>query len=466
MQKINKKTFEFYWTFQILMYIILPRGSTVFGGVDLKIDKRSVLYVFLAALGCITFYWLLHEPERVQSFWAIVSGIFTPFVVGAVLAFILNVPMRGIENLLKFVKSEKLKRILAIVLTFAAIILVIYGVVMLLIPQVEETVDRLLVQLPLFFENLYKDLMLFLEERPELLEWVNENFNLQGLNWSSIIEKAATMVSESLTKVVTGAISAVSNLASGIFNAVISIVFALYCMARKETLARQGRKLIYALASEKVADQTVRICRMTNSAFSNFITGQCLEAVILGLLFVPFMAIFKMPYIPLICVVITVTALVPLVGAFAGCILGAFFILVNDPVQAVGFVIMFLAIQQFEGNVIYPKVVGSSIGLPGMWVLLAVAVGGGLMGVGGMFLMVPIASVIYTLIREATAKRLEGKNIDPGKLTEQPPELQSHFAMKAKNAKQKAQQRREVRREVREERREERKSRKNERGET
>lgn len=415
----------------------------------MHLDKKTIIRIFLCALGCIAFYWILHEPERVKAFWAVVSGIFMPFVVGAVLAFILNVPMRGIESVLKFIKSEKLKRILAIVLTFTVIGIVLYGVIMLLIPQVEETVDRLLIQLPLFFDSLYKDVMQFLEERPELLEWVNENFQLQDMNWSSVIEKAATMVSESLTKVLNGAISAVSNLASGIFNAVISLVFALYCLARKETLARQGRKIVYAIASEPVADQTIRICRMTNSAFSNFITGQTLEAIILALLFVPFMAIFKMPYIPLICVVIAVTALVPLVGAFVGCILGAFFILVNDPMQAVGFVIMFLAIQQFEGNVIYPRVVGSSIGLPGMWVLLAVAVGGGLMGVGGMFLMVPIASVIYTLIREGTAKKLATKQIDEEKLTEHPPELQSHFVMKAKNAKKKAQERREVRREER-----------------
>jgi predicted PurR-regulated permease PerM len=415
----------------------------------LKIDKKTIFYFFLGALGCIAFYWILHEPERVKAFWAVVSNIFAPFVIGSVLAFILNVPTRAIEKMLKFIKSEKLRRIFAILLTIAVIALVIVGVVVLLIPQIEETVDRLLSQLPVFFETVYQDVMTFLEERPELLEWVNENFNLQGLNWSSIIEKAATMVSDSLSKVLTGAISAVSSLTSGIFNAVVSIVFALYCLARKETLARQGRKLIYAIASEKVADNTVRIFRMTNSAFSNFLTGQCLEAVILGLLFVPTMAIFKMPYIPLICVVITVTALVPLVGAFAGCILGAFFILVNDPMQAVMFVVMFLAIQQFEGNVIYPRVVGSSIGLPGMWVLLAVAIGGGLMGVVGMFLMVPIASVIYTLIREYTAKKLDGKNIDEEKLTEHPPELQSHFVMKAKNARKKRIARREERREER-----------------
>ena len=410
----------------------------------MKIDKKTILYIFLGALGCIAFYWILHEPERVKAFWAVVSGIFTPFVVGAVLAFILNVPMRGLEGLLKFIKSEKLKRIVSILLTFAVIALVIVGVVVLLIPQIEETVDRLLAQLPLFFETLYKDIMTFLEARPELLEWVNENIGLQNLNWSTLIEKAATMVGDSLSQLLTGAPSAVS-LTSGIFNAVVSIVFALYCLARKETLARQGRKLIYAIASEKVADNIVRIFRMTNSAFSNFITGQTIEAIILAALFVPFMAIFKMPYIPLICVVIAVTALVPLVGAFVGCILGAFFILVNDPMQAVGFVIMFLAIQQFEGNVIYPKVVGSSIGLPGMWVLLAVAVGGGLMGVAGMFLMVPIASVIYTLIREGTAKKLETKQIDQNKLTDQPPELQSHFVLKAKNARDKRIARREER---------------------
>lgn len=418
----------------------------------MKIDKRTIFRIFLAALGCIAFYWILHEPEYVRAFTDKVSGIFMPFVIGAVFAFILNVPMRGIERLLKFIKSEKLRRVVSILLTITAVFLVIYGVIMLLIPQIEETLDRLLAQLPIFFEGLYTNIMTFLEARPELMEWVSENIGLHNLNWSTLIEKAATMVGDSLSKVFTSAISAVSGLASGVFNAVISIVFALYCVARKETLARQARKVVYAIASEPMADQIIRISRMTNYAFSNFITGQCLEAVILGLLFIPFMAMFKMPYIPLICVVITVTALVPLVGAFAGCILGAFFILVNDPMQAVIFVIMFLAIQQFEGNVIYPKVVGSSIGLPGMWVLLAVAVGGGLMGVGGMFLMVPIASVIYTLIREYTAKKLESKCVDEEKLMIEPPELRSRFSEKAKSAQNKAKARRDARREVREER--------------
>lgn len=411
-----------------------------------KIEKKTIWRIFLCVLGCIAFYWLLHETDRVKSVWKVVSDIFSPFVLGGVLAFILNVPMRAFEKWCSFIKGERLRRIVAILLTVLCICIVIAGVVMLIVPQIEETIDLLLSQLPGFFDRLYLSVMDFLEERPELMEWVAENIGLEKLNWSGIIEKVAAWVGDSLRTIFSGAVTAVTGVFGVVFNVIVSIVFAFYCLAQKETLARQGRKVIYAITKEHVADEVVRILRMTNSAFSNFLTGQCLEAVILGLLFVPAMAFAKMPYIPLICVLIAVTALVPLVGAFVGCILGAFFILVSNPMQAVVFVIMFLAIQQFEGNVIYPRVVGGSIGLPGMWVLLSVAVGGGLFGVVGMFLMVPIASVIYTLIREYTQKKLDKRIIDPDKLREHPPELQSHFKLKAQNARKKRRERREERR--------------------
>ena len=174
-------------------------------------------------------------------------------------------------------------------------------------------------------------------------------------------------------------------------------------------------------------DEIIRVLRLVNSTFSNFISGQCLEAFILGCLFAVAMALFKMPYIPLVSVVIAVTALIPVVGAFVGCIVGAFFILVDDPLQALTFIAMFLVIQQLENNLIYPRVVGTSIGLPGMWVLVAVTVGGGIMGVGGMLLMIPLASVCYTLAREITDKRLAERNIPEEKLMDQPPELYSRF---------------------------------------
>ncbi len=413
----------------------------------MHLDKKTVKYIFLCVLGGIVCYWILLESEKAARVWNIFAGILSPFAVGAALAFVLNVPMRSIENKLQFLSSGKLRRGLAMVLTLVLIALVIAGVIMLLIPQINKTIDDIISQLPGFFTGIQNFVQEFLNKNPEIQEHIQPywdkilaKFNvdtLANMDWKSIIENGLNVLGKSLSSLFSGAISVVETVADVVFNLVVSFVFALYCLGNKETLARQGRKLLYASVPESFADESVRILRMTNSAFSNFITGQCLEAVILALLFVIAMMIFRMPYIPLICVLIGVTALVPLVGAFVGCILGAFFILVSDPFQAVTFVIMFLVIQQFEGNVIYPRVVGSSIGLPGMWVLLAVAVGGELMGIGGMLIMVPFASVLYTLLREFAQKRLTARNISEDKLTPQPPELQSHFKMKRENFKAK-----------------------------
>ena len=399
----------------------------------MKIEKKTIYRIFLCVLGCIAFYWLLHETDRVGKLWDYIDSIFSPFIVGGVIAFILNVPMRAIENRLTFIHGEKVKRVLAILLTVVALCLAIYGIILLLIPQISSTVSQLFKQLPVFFESVEAWFMHFLEERPELMQWVNDNIGFQDINWSALLEKVAAVVSDSMMTLLNSAIAAVSNIFDALFNLVISIVFAFYCLACKETLARQSRKVLYALCKEHRADQIIRVMRMTNVAFSNFFAGQCLEAVILALLFVVPMMLLNMPYIPLICVLIAVTALVPMVGAFVGCGFGAFFILVNDPAQAVVFVILFVVIQQIENNLIYPKVVGQSIGLPGMWVLMAVAVGGAVSGVLGMFMMVPLSSVLYTLMREFTHKRLEEKDIDPDKLREHPPELQSHFRIRAKN---------------------------------
>lgn len=408
----------------------------------MKVEKKTIYRIFLCVLGCIAFYWILHETDRVKMALHFLSNIFSPFFLGGVLAFILNVPMRAIESRLKFIKSEKPQRITAILLTLLAIGLVVAGVVMLLVPQIKDTVDLLQAQLPDFFARLQTRVIAFLEARPELYEWVNSNIDLQSFDWSAILEKAAEFISSGVGVVLAGAVAAVKDIFGVAFNLVVAIVFAFYCLACKETLARQGRRLLYALIKEPFADQVVRVLRMTNSTFSNYLVGQSLEALILGLMFIPAMLIFKMPYIPLICVLIAITALVPIVGAFVGCAFGAFFILVSDPMLAVVFVIMFLVIQQIEGNLIYPRVVGESIGLPGMWVLLAVAVGGGLFGVIGMFLMVPMAAVIYTLLRERTHARLDQRSIDPDKLREHPPELQSHFMMKRQKRKEKRQVRR------------------------
>ena len=195
--------------------------------------------------------------------------------------------------------------------------------------------------------------------------------------------------------------------------------------------------MLYSPLKERIADRIVHILRISNSTFSNFLSGQCIEVCILGSMFAVTMAIFDMPYIPLISVLVAVTAFIPIVGAWTGCIVGAFLILMVNPVQAFWFIIMFLVLQQIENNLIYPRVVGTSIGLPGMWVLVAVALGGELMGVFGMFLMIPVVSVMHTLFREFVNWKLSKKDIPEEKLTPQPPDLRSKIKENIQKKKQK-----------------------------
>ena len=407
-----------------------------------EINKKTLRNLFLLIAAGIVLYWILHDTERVGVVYGVVKGIFSPFVLGAGLAFVLNVPMRAFEGLLKKIKRQQLRRLIAVVLTFIALLLVVAMVFWLLIPQLIVTVNSLIPALQTFFTNAQVFVTDMLNKNPQLMDWVIANTNFESFDIAVFAEKMLSVFSSSVSTIVGGAFSAISIVFGGVVDFVIALVFSIYALFQKETLARQGRKLLYAFLPENASDHIVRILRLSNSTFSNFLSGQCVEVCILGGLFAIAMAIFKMPYIPLISILIAVTAFIPIVGAFIGCIVGAFLIFVNDPLQAVIFVAMFLVIQQVENNLIYPRVVGTSIGLNGMWVLVAVAVGGELFGVAGMFLMIPVASVIYTLLREVTNKRLNGMQIDPEKLKDQPPELRSHFKEKQKINKAKRQRRR------------------------
>lgn len=400
-------------------------------------NKRTLKQIFFGVAGCILLYWLLHETDRLTAILKAGLHILSPFLVGAAIAFILNVPMRAIEKRLGKIKNDKGRRAVALLITIFLVLVVLTGVIWLIVPQLIKTVESLVEALPAFFDRVYARMMGFLEDNPELWNWLKTNTKLEALDWAGMLEKAATWLGKRMTIILNKATMAVGTFSSGLFNGVLGVVFGIYCLVRKEILARQGRRLLYATVPERVGDETVRILRMANSTFSNFISGQCLEAVILGVMFALAMLIFDMPYIPLISVIIMVTALVPIVGAFAGCVIGAFFILVESPVMAFWFVIMFLVLQQIEGNLIYPRVVGTSIGLPGMWVLVAVGVGGELMGVGGMLLMIPMASVMYALLREFAQRRVEKRGIDPDKLRDHPPELKSGFTVKREKRKQK-----------------------------
>ena len=353
----------------------------------MEISKKTLKNIFLVVIGCIAVYWLLIETERVKVMLQLIKNVISPFVVGAAFAFIINVPMRSIEGVLRKIKSATLRRSIAILLTTIIVLLVLALVFWLLVPQLIETVQTLIPKLYTFFSELESRFENVLQNNPELMKWITENTDFENLDWASLAQKLITMISNSLSAILSGAFLAIGSVTSLIMNLFISIVFAIYCLFQKENLARQGRKLLYAYLPEKFSDEVIRILRLTNATFSNFLSGQCIEVLILGSLFAISMAIFRMPYIPLVSVLVATTAFIPIVGAWVGCILGAFFILVSNPLQAFWFVIMFLVIQQIENNMIYPKVVGTSIGLSGMWVLVAVSVGGNLMGVGGMILM-------------------------------------------------------------------------------
>lgn len=393
--------------------------------------------ILLGAFSCIFLYWLLHETDRVRVFLRGIIQMINPFIAGACLAFILNVPMRVIEKQLRRIPGMRGHRPLAILLTILLVVMILVFVFNMLIPQLRETVLTIGQQLPGFVNRTENMIRKVLEDNPEMLQWVLENTEIASYDWTSLAKRAMDLLGQGLTTVLNGTVTAVGGVINAVWSIFLAVVFALYSLAGKETLARQGRRLAYSILPERWADQIVRVLRLSNTTFSNFFSGQCLEVLILGCLFAVGMSIFGMPYIPLVSVLVAITAFIPVVGAWIGCVLGAFFILVNDPMQAVWFVVLFVVLQEIENNLIYPRVVGTSIGLPSMWVLVAVTLGGELMGVAGMMLMIPLVSVMYTLLREFSNNRLQHLGIDAEKLKDQPPVVKSRLKEKHEVAKKK-----------------------------
>ncbi len=337
-----------------------------------------------------------------------------PFLYGGVIAFVLNLPMKAFEN--KVLKrwngkaASKLKRPVSMVLSIISVFLVITIVIGTVVPQVTATAAEVGRKIPAFVDRVTLELENLAVNYPELAEKVEELEAIE-INWDSLADTVFDFLKNGAGDMLTSTVSVASGIIGGIVNSVIAFIFALYILSQKEKLGNQCVRIISAYLPEKAGSYLLKVCSMLHKNFSSFITGQCLEAVILGTLFVIFMTLFRMPYALMIGVLIAFTALIPIVGAFIGCIVGAFLILIDNPLLAMWFVIMFLIIQQIEGNLIYPKVVGNSVGLPSIWVLMAVSLGGSLFGVSGMLFFIPLLSTIYALIRESVNRR----NAEKGK---------------------------------------------------
>ena len=341
--------------------------------------------------------------------------ILEPFAVGGMIAFVLNLPMKFVEERLlgrwKGKAADKLRRPLSLLaaIVFVAVLIVI--VVMAVLPQLGRTINDLGQKIPEFFQQVVAWLGDLERQYPQLGQYLGpflDSGESLEQSWASMDQLAARLMDflkEGGASVITTTIGVASGIIGTFVKGIISFIFALYILAAKEKLADQGKRILHAFAPEKVEKGTLSLCSLLYRNFSHFITGQCVEAVIIGTIFVITMSLFRMPYAVMIGVLIAFTALIPVVGAFIGCILGAFLILVDAPEMAFWFVVLFLIIQQIEGNLIYPRVVGESVGLPAIWVLAAVSVGGSLFGFAGMLVFIPLVSTGYMLLRDEVNAR-------------------------------------------------------------
>lgn len=379
-----------------------------------NIRKIKEIILFTAVI--IVCLW---KYETVLDILFFLLNILTPFILGGAIAFVLNVPMNFVQrHLFKEERirnrkvSQKLARPVSMVLVLIAVFGIVAIVMFILIPQLGET-----------FANLGRSIQAFI---PQIQEWASRLFNdnkeiMDMVNnlefdWNKIMDTGINFFKSGAGSVVDSTITAAKSIVSGLTTFFIAFVFAIYILLQKEKLGVQAKKVLFAFVRRGRAEATVEVLSLTYNTFSSFLTGQCVEAVILGSMFAVSMTILKLPYALLVGMLIAFTALIPIFGAFIGCGVGAFLIFMVDPMKALIFVVLFLVLQQIEGNLIYPHVVGNSVGLPSIWVLAAVSIGGSLMGVVGMLIFIPIVSVVYALFREIVYLKLKKNQIDPKEL--------------------------------------------------
>ena len=374
----------------------------------MSIKKIRELIVFTALL--VVALWKFDVVLGVlKTIWDIIF----PFVLGGAIAFLTNVPMSFLEKkIFENVKKKnkiarKLERPISLILTIVLVVGVIALVMFGVIPQLTRTMGTLVTSINDFIPQMQSWIGEFFHNNQEIMNLVDQiEFDPdQAIKWgiSLLGNGAGNMMNTTM--------SAVGSIVSGVATFFIALSFACYILFQKEKLHIQIRKVFFAFLPRQKADTFLKVCSLTYRTFANFLAGQCLEAVILGSMFVVTLSILRMPYALLIGILIAFTALIPIFGAFIGCAVGSFLIFMVNPQQAILFVIVFLVLQQIEGNLIYPHVVGESVGLPSIWVLAAVTIGGNLMGIVGMLVFIPLLSVLYTIFREFVYLRLKKQNI-------------------------------------------------------
>lgn len=366
------------------------------------IKNRKVLMV--ALLLVVVLFW-----SRISEALSFLTGILKPFILGGALAFILNLPLSFLEKkVFRNLKGrgEKFKRPLSIFLSLVFVLLLILILLLTVVPEVISAFESIISSIPSLVtrvESWSNDVLTpVLKNNPELLKSLETN-------WDSLLSKSLSFLKDGLSALLSSTLVAANSLISSITSFVVALIFAIYVLGDKERLERQFRSLLKAYTSKETEEYVLHVFSVLHRSFSSFISGQCLEAVILGSIFILVLSILRFPYSVMIGVVVMFSALLPIVGAFIACIFGAFIILLSSPVKALYFVVIFLIIQQLENNLIYPRVVGSSVGLPALWVFFAVTLGGALFGVLGMLFFIPVFSAVFVLLKEDVGRRIRLK---------------------------------------------------------
>lgn len=341
---------------------------------------------------------------KVLGLLAAAVNMAAPFILGAAIAFVLNVPMRRIESSLSCVlkKNSRLLRPVSMALSILLVAGVLFLVMFVVAPQLVRTLLGLQSSIPVFFGEVRQWLEKLFAENPQILT----NMEQIQIDWQELFNDALKFLKNGAGSMLDTTFSAAISIVNGMSTFLIGFIFSIYILLQKENLIRQTKKLLAAFLPEKTVAGIIRIAALTSKTFSNFFTGQCVEAVILGSMFFIVLMVLRLPYALLIGVLIAFTALIPVFGAFIGWAVGAFLMLIISPMDALLFSAVFFTLQQIEGNMIYPHVVGNSVGLPSIWVLVAVTLGGSMMGVVGMLIFIPLCSVLYTLLRDTVNERL------------------------------------------------------------
>ena len=360
-----------------------------------------ISYIALVIFASVNF-------SKIIAFLGKVISIFSPFLLGIIFAFVLNVLNNFIEKKIfgKIKPSKiwnKIKRPLCITLSLILVFLTIFFVMNLLIPQLKNSASLFTDTLPAYKEDIIGILNKF-DVDESTVNKVGEYLDNFGKVITDYIKGNSKDVITVTTEVATSVVNIISK-------GIITLVFAIYMIAQKETLSRQINKVMKAYLKPKTINKINTVGTLANKTFSNFVTGQCLEALIFGSLVFVGMLIFRFPYASTIGVLLGFTALIPIFGAFIGTAIGFILIMMVSPVKAILFVVFIIVLQQIEGNLIYPRVVGKSIGLPGMWVLLSVTVGGSIGGILGMLIATPLCSLLYALFTKMVNDRLKSNKI-------------------------------------------------------